>query len=131
MIRISAKIGNSAPVKIKLSPVAESDMYRVEIDRQRLNKPGQRESVYSREDVLGMVCDALGWDYDHLSLDPVPPVRLKKGTRVTAKAYDEDLFPRRIKTSTVSAPFLDWRGVWRVFVLGEDSPVKLDEINPE
>jgi hypothetical protein len=78
-----------------------------------------------------MICDALGWDFEKLDLDPVPPMRLKKGTRVTAKAYDEDLFPRRVKTSTVSAPFLDWRGVWRVFVLGEDQPVRLDEIKPE
>ena len=129
MIRISAKIGNSATRKIKLFPVADNDaMFRVEIDRQRLNKPGQRESVYSREDVLGMICDALKWDFEKLDLDPVPPVRLKKGTRVTAKAYDEDLFPRRIRTSTVSAPFLDWRGVWRVFVLGEDQPVKLADV---
>ncbi len=131
MIRISVKTDNSATRKIKLSPVAESDMYRVEIDRQRINKPGQRESVYSREDVLGMVCDALGWDCDHLTLDPVPPLRIKKGTRVTAKAYDENLFPRRVRTSTVSLPFLDLRGVWRVFVLGEDQPVRLDEIKPE
>ena len=128
MMRVSVKTDNSAPRKIKLFPVAESDMYRVEIDRQRLNKPGQRESVYSREDVLGMICDAMAWDFEKLDLDPVPPVRIKKGTRVTAKAYDEDLFPRRVKTSTVSAPFLDWRGVWRVFVLGEDRPVRLDEI---
>jgi hypothetical protein len=131
VIRISVKTDNSTPVKIKLSPVAESDMYRVEIDRQRANKPAQRESVYSREDVLGMVCDALGWDCDHLTLDPAPPVRIKKGTRVTAKAYDEDLFPRRIRTSTVSLPFLDWRGVWRVFVLGEDQPVKLADVRVE
>lgn len=132
MIRISVKTDNSATRKIKLSPVADNDaMYRVEIDRQRVNKPEQRESVYSREDVLGMVCDALGWDFDKLDLDPVPPMRLKKGTRVTAKAYDADLFPRRIRTSTVSAPFLDFRGVWRVFVLGEDRPVRLDDINAE
>lgn len=132
MIRISVKTDNSAPRKIKLSPVADNDaMYRVEIDRQRLNKPGQRESVYHREDVLGMVCDFLGWDFEKLDLDPVPPVLVKKGTRVTAKAYDADLFPYRIKTSTVSAPFLDWRGVWRVFVLGEDRPVRLDEIIAE
>jgi len=132
MIRVSVKTDNSAPRKIKLSPVADNDAtYRVEIDRQRINKPEQRESVYSREDVLGMICDALGWDFEKLDLDPVPPVRIKKGTRVTAKAYDEDLFPRRIKTSTVSLPFLDYRGVWRVFVLGEDQPVKLAEIRVE
>jgi len=129
MIRVSVKTDNSAPVKIHLSTVAENDaMFRVEIDRRRINREGWRESTYSREDVLGMICDALGWDFEKLDLDPVPPVRIKKGTRVTAKAYDEDLFPRRIRTSTVSAPFLDWRGVWRVFVLGEDRPVRLDEI---
>jgi hypothetical protein len=132
MIRISVKTDNSATRKIKLSPVADSDaMYRVEIDRQRVNKTGQRESVYSREDVLGMVCDELGWDFEQLDLDPVPPLRIKKGARVTAKAYDTDLTPRRIRTWTVSAPFLDWRGVWRIFVMGEDQPVKLAEIKPE
>lgn len=129
MLRISVKKDNSAPVKINLYPVAENDaQYRVEINRRRLNRAGVRESVYSREDVLGMICDALGWDFEKLDIDPVPPMRLKKGTRVVAKAYDEDLIPRRFKTSTVSTPVLDWRGVWRVFVLGEDRPVRLDEI---
>lgn len=127
--RISVKTDNSAPVKIKLSQSSESDMlYAVEIDRRRKNKPGQRESVFTREDVIGMICDALEWDADELSTDPTPPVILRRGTRVIAKSYDDDLMPRRRKTSTVSEPFLDYRGTWRVFVLGESKPVKLDEV---
>ena len=60
MIRVSVKTCNSAPVKIKLSRSSESDLlYAVEIDRRRQNKPGQRESVFTREDVLGMICEAL------------------------------------------------------------------------
>ena len=131
MIRISVKTDNSAPVKIKLTESHQPEMYRVEIDRRRKNKPGQNESVYSREDILGMVCDALEWDADKLDLDPVPPVSLPRGSRVVIISHDEDLMPRRRKTSTVSEPFLDWRGVWRVFCLGERKAVKLELVTVE
>lgn len=129
MTTLLVKSDNLAPVKIKLTDSQEPALYTVEINRRRQNRTGQKQTLYSREQVLGMVCDALGWDYDALDVEPVPPVQIRKGTRVTATAYDEDLFPRRVKTSTVSKPFLDYRGVWRVFVLGEDKAVELSKIS--
>ena len=129
MTSILVKSGNFTPVKIKLSEPSESGLYQVEINRRRQNRPGQKQTLYSREQVVGMICDALGWDAEELDVEPVPPVQIRKGARVTATAYDDDLFPRRIKTSTVSKPFLDFKGVWRVFVLGEDQAVELSKIS--
>ena len=128
MTSILVKSNNSAPVKIKLSDPTDSGLFTVEINRRRQNRPGQKQTLYSRENVVGMICDALGWDAEALDVEPVPPVQIKKGARVTAVAYDEDLFPRRLKTSTVSKPFRDYRGVWRVFVLGEDQAVELEKV---
>ena len=129
MSRISVKTDNSSPVKIKLSESAESPiLYHVEIDRRRQNKPVQRESLYSREDVLGMICDALEWDSESLSMEPEPPVNLPRGTWVTIKSYDDDLMPRRRRTTTTSELFLDFRGVWRVFCLGEKGATKLVDV---
>ena len=53
------------------------------------------------------------------------------GARVVIISHDEDLMPRRRKSTTVSEPFLDWRGVWRVFCLGEKKAVKLDLVGME
>ena len=39
--------------------------------------------------------------------------------------------PRRAKTWAVSAPFLDFRGTWRVFVLGVEKAVELEKISVE
>jgi hypothetical protein len=128
MISILVKSDNSAPVKIKLSDSQQPAMYRVEINRRRQNKAGQRESIYSQEDVLGMICDALEWDIERIDFEPEPPVKIPRGTRVVAVSLDDDLMPRRRKTSTVSKPFLDFRGVWRVFVLGEDKAVELSKV---
>lgn len=128
MTTILVKSDNFASVKIKLSEPSDSCLYTVEINRRRQNRPGQKQTLYSRENVVGMICDALSWDAEALDVEPVPPVQIRKGARVTATAYDEDLFPRRIKTSTVSKPFLDYRGVWRVFVLGEDQAVELERV---
>ena len=129
MTAILVKSDNLAPVKIKLSEPTESGLFQVEINRRRQNRTGQKQTLYSREQVVGMICDALGWDVEALDVEPVPPVKLRRGARVTATAYDEDLFPRRVKTSTVSKPFLDFKGVWRVFVLGEDQAVELSKIS--
>jgi hypothetical protein len=131
MTTILVKSDNLAPVKIKLSEPSESGLYQVEINRRRQNRTGQKQTLYSRENIIGMICDALGWDAEALDVEPVPPVQIRKGARVTATAYDEDLFPRRLKTSTVSKPFLDYRGVWRVFCLGEKKAVKLDLVTVE
>ena len=128
MTTILVKSDNFTPVKIKLSDPTESGLYQVEINRRRQNRPGQKQTLYSRENVVGMICDALGWDAEALDVEPVPPVKLRRGARVTATAYDEDLFPRRIKTFTASKPFLDFRGAWKVFVLGVDEAVELERV---
>ena len=47
MIRISVKTDNSNTRKIQLHPVGDSDnAFRVEIDRRRINRPDQRESIF-------------------------------------------------------------------------------------
>ena len=76
-----------------------------------------------------MICDALEWDIEKLDVEPVPPLVVPRGARVVAVSLDDDLMPRRRKTFTVSNPFLDWRGVWRVFVLGEEKAVELSKIS--
>lgn len=126
---ILVKSDNLAPVKIKLSPSPHPRLYHVEINRRRQNKAGQKGSQYSQEDVLGMICDALEWDIEKLDVEPVPPLVVPRGARVVAVSLDDDLMPRRRKTFTVSNPFLDWRGVWRVFVLGEEKAVELSKIS--
>lgn len=127
MIRISVKTDNSNTRKIQLTPVADSDnAFRVEVDRRRLNRPDQRESIFTQEDVLQLVAESLGWDVERMEFEPEPPKRIPRGSRVVIISHDEDLMPRRRKTSTVSEPFLDWRGVWRVFCLGEKKAVKLE-----
>jgi len=126
MIRISVKTDNSSPVKIILSDALEPLFFHVEINRKRQNKPGQRESVHSREDVLAMVCDAIGWDAETIGADPVPPFKLPINTPVRYVAFDDDLMPMRRKGFTSSAPFLDHRCEWRVFVMGESKAVKLE-----
>ena len=128
MTSILVKSNNSAPVKIKLSDPTDSGLFTVEINRRRQNRPGQKQTLYSRENVVGMICDALGWDADALDVEPVPPVQIRKGARVTAVVYDDDLMPRRVKTWAVSAPFLDFRGTWRVFVCGVEKAVELERV---
>lgn len=58
MTTILVKSDNLAPVKIKLSDPSESGLYTVEINRRRQNRPGQKQTLYSRENVVGMICDA-------------------------------------------------------------------------
>ena len=128
MTTILVKNSNFTPVKIKLSDPSESGLFTVEINRRRQNRTGQKQSLYSREQVVGMICDALGWDAEALDAEPVPPVQIKKGARVTAVVYDDDLMPRRVKTWVVSAPFLDFRGTWRVFVCGVEKAVELERV---
>lgn len=128
MTTILVKSNNFAPVKIKLSEPTESGLYQVEINRRRQNRTGQKQTLYSRENVVGMICDALGWDAEALDVEPVPPVQIRKGARVTAVVYDDDLMPRRVKTWAVSAPFLDFRGTWRVFVCGVEKAVELEKV---
>ena len=129
MTSILVKSDNSAPVKIKLSDPSDSGLYQVEINRRRQNLPGQKQTLYSRENVVGMICDALGWDAEALDVEPVPPIQIRKGARVTAVNYDDDLMPRRVKTWAVSRPFLDFRGTWRIFVCGVDQAVELEKIS--
>ena len=127
MIRISIKTYNSATRKIQLNPVGDSaTAFRIEIDRRRLNRPDQRESIFTQEDVLQLVAETLGWDVERMEFEPEPPKRIQSGTRVVIISHDEDLMPRRRKTFTSSEPFLDWRGVWRVFCVGERKAVKLE-----
>ena len=128
MTTILVKNSNFTPVKIKLSDPSESGLYTVEINRRRHNRPGQKQTLYSRENVVGMICDALNWDVEALDVEPVPPVQIRKGARVTAVVYDDDLMPRRVKTWAVSAPFLDFRGTWRVFVCGVEKAVELEKV---
>lgn len=128
MTTILVKSNNFAPVKIKLSEPSESGLYQIEINRRRQNRTGQKQTLYSREQVVGMICDALGWDAEALDVEPVPPVQIRKGARVTAVVYDDDLMPRRVKTWAVSAPFLDFRGTWRVFVCGVEKAVELEKV---
>ena len=129
MTTILVKSDKLAPVKIKLSDPSESGLFTVEINRRRQNRQGQKQTLYSRENVVGMICDALGWDAEALDVEPVPPVQIRKGARVVAVNYDDDLMPRRMKTWAVSAPFLDFRGTWRVFVCGVEKAVELSKIS--
>lgn len=129
MTTILVKNSNFTPVKIKLSDPSESGLFTVEINRRRQNRTGQKQTLYSRENVVGMICDAMGWDAEALDVEPVPPVQIRKGARVTAVVYDDDLMPRRVKTWAVSAPFLDFRGTWRVFVCGVEKAVELEKIS--
>lgn len=128
MTTILVRNDNLVPVKIKLSDPTESGLFTVEINRRRQNRPGQKQTLYSRENVMGMICDAMGWDAEALDVEPVPPVQIRKGARVTAVNYDDDLMPRRVKTWAVSAPFLDFRGTWRVFVCGVEKAVELERV---
>lgn len=128
MTSLLVRNDNFTPVKIKLSDPSESGLYTVEINRRRQNRTGQKQTLYSRENVVGMICDALGWDAEELGVEPVPPVQIRKGARVTAVNYDDDLMPRRVKTWAVSAPFLDFRGMWRVFVCGVENAVELEKV---
>lgn len=83
------------------------------------------------DEVAAIVAESLGWDVERMEFEPEPPKRIARGARVVIISHDEDLMPRRRKTSTVSEPFLDWRGVWRVFCLGEKKAVKLDLVTVE
>ena len=130
MISVSVKIDKILNRKIKAIPVAENDsLFRVEVDRRVLKRPGQSESFFDKEEILELVAEHLGVNDDCAEVDPEPPVSIPCGTPVIIKSYSEDLMPRRRKTWTTSIPFLDFRGTWRVFVLGEDQAVELSKIS--
>lgn len=129
MIRISVKIDNILNRKIKAFPSAEnSNLYHIEVDRKRVNRAGQTKSLYTIEEVLELVSEYLGCSENEQVVEPEPGKKLPVNTPVIIKAFDEDLMPRRRKTWTKSEPFLDWKGDWRVLVLGESKPVKVDDL---
>lgn len=127
MYRISVKSDAFPNRKIKLFPIAGNDeLFRIELDRRVVKRPGQPESYFTREDALHFIAEVLDWDVDDRNAEPEPPIQLEPNTPVRIKSFDEDFMPRRRKTWTVGRPFLDWRGVWRVFCIGEKKAVKLE-----
>lgn len=129
MISVSVKIDKILNRKIKAIPVAENDsLFRVEVDRRVLKRPGQPESFFDKEEILELVAEYLGVNEDCAEIEPEPPVSIPCGTPVIIKSYSEDLMPRRRKTWTTSIPFLDFKGVWRVFVVGEKKAVRLEHV---
>lgn len=126
MIRISVKTDRISNRKIRLFPV-DGGLFRVELDRRVVKRPGQPESLFAPEEVLELVADLLSWSQWPES-GPTPPRRLPARTRVVVKMFDEARMPRLRKTWTATEPFLDWRGVWRVFVLGERHPVDVRHV---
>ena len=126
MIRISVKTDRISNRKIRLFP-AEGGLYRLELDRQVVKRPGQTKSLFTPDEVLELVADLLGWTESPQN-GPTPPRHLPAQTPVVVTLFDEELIPRRRKTWTTSEPFLDWGGVWRVFVIGERKPVALKHV---
>lgn len=126
MIRISVKTDRISNRKIKLFP-EEGGLFRLELDRLVVKRPGQSKSLFTPDEVLELVADLLEWTQWPQN-GPTPPRRLPAKTRVVVKVFDDEGMPRRRKTWTTTEPFLNWRGVWQVFVLGERKPVALDYV---
>lgn len=129
MIRISVKSDKISSRKIVLFPSSESaELFRMELDRRVVKRSGQPESLFTSEEVLEIVGEILGWNEANTLAEPQAPVRIACGEPVVVTLYDEELIPKRRKTWTVSEPFLDFRGVWRVFVMNERKPVALKHV---